>query len=601
MHKTLQVTQFDAVTNRNINAWLKEAYDEHTKLAIQKLLKEHPEEIADAFSTNLSFGTGGLRGIIGIGTNRINQYTIRACTQGLANYLNSQPTPASHLSVLIGYDCRHYSREFAEECAKVLAGNNIQVYIYQDIRPTPLVSFGCRYKKCDAAIMLTASHNPAQYNGCKVYGKDGAQVSPPHDQLIVKEINKITDLKMIKYEKELNHSLIKWIKDEIDQAYLKAIMPLQLYPEENKKEGSTLKIVYTSLHGTGITIVPTAMKSWGFSTIQLVTKQVTVDGDFPTVKSPNPEEEEALKLGKDTLKHVKGEILIATDPDADRVGIVINHQGQMYSLDGNQLACLLLDHILEALSKQKRLPKNAAFVKTIVTSELFQKICESYGKTCFNVLPSFKYIAEKIREWESSLACYQYLFGVEDSCGYLYATLARDKDAVLTSLLICEMTLHAKLQGKTLIDRLHELWQKYGTYVEEIFTLKFESTNAGKEQILKGMSALQENPPQTIGGIEVIKIEDYLTSQRVDLKTGKSEEIFLNKSEFLVFYLADESKLAIRPSGTEPKIKVYCGVRRKNFINVEKAAAEGKKHAQFLLEAFQCQLYKSYLGRISND
>nr|WP_166154781.1 phospho-sugar mutase [Neochlamydia sp. AcF84] len=601
MTQILCVTQFDAVTNRNINAWLKEGYDEQTKLTIKKLLKEHPEEIADAFSTNLSFGTGGLRGLIGIGTNRINQYTIRACTQGLANYLNKQPTHAAQLSVLIGYDCRHYSREFAEECAKVLAGNNIQVYIYQDIRPTPLVSFGCRYKKCDAAIMLTASHNPAQYNGYKLYGKDGAQVSPPHDQLIVKEINEITALKMIKYEKELNHPLIKWIKDEIDQAYLKAIMPLQLYPEENKKEGSTLKIVYTSLHGTGITVVPTAMKSWGFSTIKLVTKQVTVDGNFPTVKSPNPEEEEALKLGKNTLKHVKGEILIATDPDADRVGIVINHHGHMYSVDGNQLACLLLDHILEALSKQKGLPKNAAFVKTIVTSELFQKICESYGKPCFNVLSGFKYIAEKIHEWESSLPCYQYLFGVEESCGYLYGTLARDKDAVLTSLLICEMALHTKLQGKTLIDKLHELWQKYGTYVEKTFVLKFKDTNAGKGQILRGISALQKNPPQTIGGIEVIRMEDYLTSKRMDLKTGKSEEIFLNKSEFLVFYLADESKLAIRPSGTEPKLKVYCGVRKKNFINVEEAAAEGKKHAQFLLTAFQCQLYKSYLGSISND
>lgn len=593
MTKTLDIKQFDSVTNRNVNAWLNGAYDEQTKQIIERMLRENPQEVVDAFYTNLSFGTGGMRGIMGVGTNRMNAYTIRACTQGLANYLNKQPKPNNDLhSVLIGYDSRHHSREFAEECAKVFAANQIRVYLYKEIRPTPMVSFGCRYKKCSSAIMLTASHNPPEYNGYKVYWNDGAQVLPPHDQGIVDEVNKITDIHMVKQVPSLEHPLIEWIDGELDQKYLSDIVPLQLYSKDNQVQGKNLKVVYTSLHGTGITMIPEAMKCWGFSNIHLVGPQVIPNGDFPTCKSPNPEEADALKLGIATLKEVQGDVLIATDPDADRVGAVVYHSGEIHRIDGNQMACLMLHHILEALSKQNRLPENAAFVKTIVTSELFQEICKSYQKTCFNVLTGFKYIAEKIREWEQVPDGYKYLFGGEESYGYLYGTLVRDKDAIICSVLICEMALQAKLQGKTLIDKLHEIWKKYGTYIEKLISVKFEDSKAGKDQMNKCMEALQKNPPKKIQDIQVLILEDYFQSKRENFKTGEVEKIDLPKSEVLVFYLEDGTKLVIRPSGTEPKIKIYCGVVRKNFNDIQSAINEGEKHAASLLDALKQDLLK---------
>lgn len=590
-----EIKQFDPITNRNVSTWLNGAYDTQTKQTIEGLLKNNPQEIIDSFYTNLSFGTGGMRGIMGVGTNRMNNYTIKACTQGLSNYINKQAKKNDYNSVVIGYDSRHHSREFAEECAKVLAANNIRAYIYPDIRPTPMVSFGCRYKKSISAIMVTASHNPPQYNGYKVYWDDGAQVLPPHDQGIIDEVNKITDLSMIKSVDTMKHPLIQWLDDSLDRAYLENIEPLQLYPEDNKRLGSSLKVVYTSLHGTGITMVPAAMKRWGFSNMELVKNQVIPNGDFPTCKSPNPEEKEALKLGIETLLQVNGDVLIATDPDCDRVGAAINHKGAVQLIDGNQMACLLLHHILEALSNQKRLPSQAAFVKTIVTSELFSEICQAFKKPCFNVLTGFKYIAEKIREWESTPNSYQYIFGGEESYGYLYGTLVRDKDAIICSVLICEMALQAKIKGKTLIDVLHDIWKKYGTYVEKLISVKFEETKTGKEQMAKGMESLQKNPPKSILNIDVLTIEDYEKSTSLDLKTGKKEKILLPKSEVLLFRLADGSKLVIRPSGTEPKIKIYCGVVIKNSSNIAQATQDGELHAKKLLEALQKELQSSKL------
>lgn len=591
--KTLEITLFDPLTNHNVNSWLKGSYDKETKETIERLLVENPQEILDAFYTHLSFGTGGVRGIMGVGTNRINKYTLQACTQGLANYLNQQPKTDQGHRVMIGYDSRHHSREFAIECAKVLAANQIHVYIYKEIRPTPLVSFGCRLKKCSSAIMLTASHNPGQYNGYKVYWNDGSQVLPPHDLGIIDEVNKINDISMVKSITDLNNPFIEWIDDEIDHEYLKAIDGLQLYPKNNKEQGKNLKIAYTSLHGTGITLVPKAMNAWGFSTVELVKKQIIPDGDFPTCKSPNPEDHEALQLGMETLLASKGDILIATDPDADRVGIAINHRGKIQHMDGNQLACLLLHHILEALSEQNRLPANAAFVKTIVTSELFHEICKAKDKPCFNVLTGFKYVAEKIREWENSNS-FQFIFGGEDSYGYLYGTKVRDKDAVISSLLICEMALQSKLKGKTLIDLLHEIWHTHGVYTEKLSTVKFEDSKMGKEQMTKGMDFLRKNPPQKIGQINVLVLEDYYHSQKQDLLTGKAEKILLPQSDVLLFRLADESTLVIRPSGTEPKIKIYCGVVKKNAENIKLAIEEGNAHAAWLIEQLQIHLNTNY-------
>ncbi|MFQ5728850.1 MAG: phospho-sugar mutase, partial [Waddliaceae bacterium] len=404
----------DEATQKNVNLWLEGDVDENSKDEIRKLLQENPKEVTDAFYTKLSFGTGGLRGIMGVGTNRMNRYTVRMATQGLANYLLKQPETGPHHAVFIGYDSRHRSRFFAEESAKVLAGNGIQVYLCTELRPTPLVSFGCRYKQCSAAIMITASHNPPKYNGYKVYWNDGGQVISPHDQAIIKETNGISDLSKVKAVDDLSHELITLVGKEVDEAYLETIRGYQHYPEENKQHGKDLKVIFTSLHGTGITLVPETLKEWGFTNLAYVESQIVPDGDFPTVKSPNPEERKALQLGIETLEKMDADLLIATDPDADRVGVAIKHEGEVHLLNGNQVACICLYHICEALTAQGRMPKKAGFVKTIATTELFKAIAEGYSGACFDVLTGFKYIAALIREWEQDPDGYRYIFGGEE-------------------------------------------------------------------------------------------------------------------------------------------------------------------------------------------
>lgn len=573
---------FDAATQKNVDEWLNGNYDQSTKEEIQQLIKENPQEIVDAFYTTLSFGTGGLRGIMGVGTNRMNVYTVRAATQGLANYINMQPKTGQEHSAFIGYDSRLNSRLFAEESAKVLAGNGIRVYIFEDIRPTPFVSFGCRYKKCIAGIMITASHNPANYNGYKAYWADGGQILPPHDAKIIQEVQRVTDPSQVKAIANLHHPLIEWVGKGIDQAYFQAIAPLQNYPKENQEFGNSLKIVYTSLHGTGISVMPQALANWGFTNLTLVEKQVIPDGNFPTVAYPNPEEKAALQLGIKKLEEVKGDLLIATDPDADRIGVVVCHQGSSHMLNGNQVAALCLDHVCNALTTQGRMPAKAAFIKTIVTTELFKTICDSYHKTCVNVLTGFKYIAQKIREWEKdSKNGLQFVFGGEESYGYLLGTQVRDKDAVIMSALICEIALKAKREGRTLVDVLEDLYKRHGVFFETLLSLKFEETKEGKEKIAAGIKRLQHSPPQSLGGIPVVVLEDYQLSIKTDLQTGKVEKITLPKSDVLLFWLADESKVIIRPSGTEPKVKIYCGVREKSIPSIPEAlvAAEAKANA----------------------
>ncbi|WP_154017883.1 phospho-sugar mutase [Candidatus Protochlamydia phocaeensis] len=575
---------FDLVTQKNVDLWLEGQYDEETKARIRDMLQEDPKQVVDAFYTNLTFGTGGLRGIMGIGTNRMNVYTVRAATQGLSNYILKQPKEANkNHAVFIGYDSRQHSRLFAEESAKVLAGNGIQVYLFKNIRPTPLVSFGCRYKNCLAAIMVTASHNPPEYNGYKVYWSDGAQIVPPQDQGIINEVVKITDPTMVKKVEALSHPLIHEIEEEVDQAYLKAITTLQSYPQVNQKEGSRLKIVYTSLHGTGITIVPQALKLWGFTNLTFVDKQVIPDGTFPTTHSPNPEEAAALKLGIERMQQTQSDLLIANDPDADRMGVAVNHQGQAVILNGNQICAICLEHILEALSKQNRLPEKAAFIKTIVTTELFQAICDTYKRPCFNVLTGFKYIAEKIREWENRSDGYQYIFGGEESYGYLLGTFSRDKDAVVCSALICEVALQAKLQEKTLVDKLYDLYRKYGIYQEKLLSINFGETKEGKEQMVLGMQRLRDSKLNAINGIPVMAIEDYEASTKYYLESGKTEHIYLPVSDVLVYWLGDGSKVMVRPSGTEPKVKIYCGVVEKNFSSIPQGIESSLKRCEALL------------------
>lgn len=578
---------FDTTTQNNVNQWLEGQYDETTKTEIRRLLKDHPKQIIDSFYTHLTFGTGGLRGLMGIGTNRLNVYTIRAVTQGLAQYIQTQSGDNQPLTVCIGYDSRQHSREFAEEAAKVLAGNQIQVYLFHELRPTPLVSFACRFLHCKAAVMITASHNPPQYNGYKVYGSDGGQIVSPHDQGIIAEFVKIKDPKMVKTVPSLSHSLIKEIGNEMDAAYLHTIAALQNDPEKNRQKGSTLNIVYTSLHGTGITIVPQVLQSWGFGNIQYVQSQIIPDGSFPNVKSPNPEEFSALKEGIDLLLETKGDLLLATDPDADRVGVVVRHQNQAIQLDGHQIAVLCLEHICSTLSIQKRLSPRAAFIKTISMTELFKAICDYYQRPCFNALTGFKYIAEKIRQWESSPDGYQYLFGGEESYGYLLGTDVRDKDAVLSSALIAEAALHAKLEGKTLVDRLHDLYWQYGIYQDCLLSLNFGETKEGKEQMALGMSRLRDSPLTHVLDTPVTIIEDYLTSRRFDLKSGKMEPLLFPISNILLYWLEDGTRLIIRPSGTEPKVKLYCSACEKNFTTISLGITLCRQRCENLLQFMQ--------------
>lgn len=584
----------DPVTKKNVDLWLNGQYDEETKSTIQRLLKENPKEIVDAFYTNLSFGTAGMRGIMGVGCNRMNVYTIRAATQALANYIAKQPLlPSSKMhSVFIGYDSRHNSRQFAEEAAKVLAGNKIKVFLCKELRPTPLVSFGCRYKKCTSAIMITASHNPAEYNGYKVYWSDGGQVLPPHDQGIMDEFKAITDLNMIKELKTLDSPLIEWVGEEIDRAYIDAIRPLQNYPKENSDFGNKIKIVYTSLHGTGITLMPAAFEAWGFKDIEYVKKQIVPDGDFPTVKKPNPEEKAALELAIETLKQTNADILIATDPDADRVAIGVKHENEVFLFDGNQIACLCLWHICKAKTEKKSMPPRAAFVKSIGTTELFKSIAESYQKPCFNVLTGFKYIAEKIRSWEVEVNGLQFVFGGEESFGYLYGTQTRDKDAIAIGVLLSELALHAKLKNQNLVELLFEIYKEHGVYAEKVISIEFEESKEGKEKMAKGMERLRSHPPKQINGVNIIAAEDYHLSTITDFVSAMQKPLAYPKSDVLLFWLADKTKLMVRPSGTEPKIKIYCGVMNDTYGTIQEGLDECEERIQLYVSGIKKLLHE---------
>ncbi|MDN3509512.1 MAG: phospho-sugar mutase [Candidatus Neptunochlamydia sp.] len=533
-----------AEVKERIAAWLKEPYDAETQKEVRTLQEKDPAALIDAFYTTIAFGTGGMRSLMGPGTNRLNKYTIQGTTQGLANYILSQRKEVP--KVFISYDSRNNSRLFAEETTRVLAGNGIEVFITKEPRPAPFVSFGCRYHRCTAAVMITASHNPPEYNGYKVYWTDGAQVVPPHDTRIIAEVKKIQNPSQVKLA-DFKDDLIHEVKSGDDEAYFEALMPLQNHPDTNQNHGKELKIVYSPLHGCGITTLPEELKRWGFTSLSLVEAQKAPDGDFPSAYYPNPEQEQALDLGIQQLLKEKGDLFLASDPDADRLGVVIRHDEHPVILNGNQIASLCLFY----LCNTKSLPDNSAAITTIVTTELFKTIADSYGVTSFEVLTGFKYIGEKIHEWEGSKE-FSFLFGAEESLGFLYGTHSRDKDATIAACLIAEMALQLKLQNKTLIDLLSEIYKKYGPFLEKQLSVKFSAGKEGIETMKKLMKELRANPPREIEGQKVIDIEDYLT--------GKTHTP-LPKSNVLLFRLEDQSKFIIRPSGTEPKIKIYGLVR----------------------------------------
>ncbi len=570
-----------------VNIWLNGPYDDASKAEIRTLLSTNPEALIDAFYTDLTFGTGGLRALMGIGTNRLNAYTIQMATQGLANYLLSQKK--CPLSVVIGFDSRHHSKEFAEETARVLAGNGIHVYLLSELRPTPYISFACRYKKCDAAVMITASHNPKEYNGYKVYWSDGAQIVPPHDTGIIEEVEKIASIAQVKRAEE-THPLIEHVDSSLDDAYIKAIESLQHFPHENQTQGSTLKIAYTSFHGTGITMVPKALKSWGFSSIHYVDDQIIPNGDFPTLTFPNPEYKEALKLGIETLISTKSDILFATDPDADRMGVVVMHNGSPVILTGNEVAAICVDYLCTVMKEQGTLPSNGAFVTTIVTTELLKAICTHFNLKIFEVLTGFKYIGELIHLWETTPNSPQFIYGAEESYGGLFGTHARDKDAIVASCLLAEISLHAKMKGKTLVDCLHHIYAMYGIFREAQISIPFQPGKAGMDAMKALMARLRTQLPKEIAGQEVVYVEDYLSHIRTYLGEKTSEKLSLPSSDVLLFRLKDDSKVIIRPSGTEPKVKIYLSTALKGAPSIQEGLKSCDQKIETLTQALKHEI-----------
>ena len=556
----------NATTHAKIQSWLQDPFDEQTKKLVQKLIDSNPSELEDSFYTDLSFGTGGLRGLMGVGTNRMNCYTIRKTTQGLANYLRKRH-PNQQISVVIGFDCRLHSEEFAKEASFVLQQNGINVFFLPKLRPTPFISFACRHCQAQAAIMITASHNPKEYNGYKVYGADGAQVVPPDDIGILEEIHRLQDFSIQKAQKQ---GQLHVMGEELDLAYLKALEPLQKALCIQNKDKSSLRIVYTSLHGTGITLVPRALRNFGFSQISLVDEQSIPDGTFPTVALPNPEYKETLQLGLELLQKTSSDLLLATDPDADRLAIAI--PGHLFT--GNETAALCVAYLCDTLSHNNTMPKDPAVLTTIVSTDLLEAICEDYRVLCIKFLTGFKYIGEQIHLWEKQPKSPSFLFGAEESYGYLYGTHARDKDAVILSCLIAEMALHYKNQKKTLLDGLHELYQRYGIFKEKTTSLEFPPGKEGSDRMQEIMKSLREHPFKMLGSISVVLVEDFLDTQKTKLP----------KSNVLSFHLQDKSKIIIRPSGTEPKIKIYGGVHLKTFKNLTDGIQKADQMLDGLLE-----------------
>jgi phosphoglucomutase len=542
----------DAKIQEKINTWLSGNYDAPTKEGIKKLQTENPDELADAFYKNLEFGTGGLRGLMGIGTNRMNKYTIGMATQGYANYLKQQFKGA--ISVAIAHDSRNNSRFFAEITANVFGANGIKVYLFEALRPTPELSFAIRTLGCKGGVVCTASHNPKEYNGYKAYWDDGAQMVPPHDENVIIEVDKIASVDDVKWSG--GESNITIIGVDMDKEYIQMVKSLSVYPEVCASQHD-LKIVYTPIHGTGITLVPEVLKAYGFTNVNIVEEQSKPDGNFPTVVYPNPEEKEAMSLGLKKATAIDADILVGTDPDADRVGVGIkNDKGEWILLNGNQTAALVCSYIIEARKAKGIAKSNDMVIKTIVTTNLIDTIAEKNHVKCYNVLTGFKWIAELIKEKEGKET---YIVGGEESFGLMVGDKVRDKDAVSAVAIICEMAAYEKNKGRTLYAKLIDLYVQYGLYKESLVSITKKGMD-GVAQIDAMMKGYRDNPPSTINGIAVTQVLDYELQKATDLTTKAITNIGLPKSNVLQFILADGTKISARPSGTEPKIKFYFSV-----------------------------------------
>ncbi len=543
----------DTKTENKINEWLSGDYDEGTKNEIKKLQQEDPAQLEDAFYQDLEFGTGGLRGIMGVGTNRMNKYTVGMATQGYANYLK-QSFP--EVKVAIAHDVRNNSRQFAEIAADIFAANGITVFLFESIRPTPELSFAIRTLQCQGGLVITASHNPKEYNGYKAYWKDGGQLVPPHDKNVIAEVEKIKSIDDVKWKGKSEN--INLIGKDIDEAYLKMVKGLSVNPDACIKQHD-LKIVYTPIHGTGIMLVPKALAAFGFDNVTIVQEQSNPDGNFPTVGYPNPEEKETMSIGLAKAKELDADILLGTDPDADRVGVgVKDNHGKWVLLNGNQTALIVFNYIIEARKESGKAQPNDMVVKTIVTTDMIDRIAQDKNISCYNVLTGFKWIAELIREKEGKE---NYVVGGEESFGLMIGDNVRDKDAVSAVAMICEIAAVEKEKGRTLFEKLMDLYVKYGFYYEKLISLTKKGMNGSKE-IAEMMQGYRDNPPNEIGGSKVKELLDYQLQTKKNLLTGESGKIDLPKSNVLQFITEDGSKISARPSGTEPKIKFYFSVNK---------------------------------------
>ena len=537
----------------NVQRWLSGNYDANTKQVILDLQANNKEELQDSFYRNLEFGTGGLRGIMGVGTNRINKYTIGMATQGFSNYL-LKTYPNESIAVAIGHDSRNNSRFFAETTAQVFAANGIKVFLFEALRPTPELSFAIRQLKCKAGVVCTASHNPKEYNGYKAYWDDGGQLVPPHDKNVISEVEAIQSVDEVKWSGGEHN--IQLMGEAMDQDYIKMLKSLSVYPEIITQQ-QDLKIVYTPIHGTGITLVPKVLASFGFTNVTIVDEQATPDGNFPTVKYPNPEESETMSIGLAKAKAIDADILLGTDPDADRVGVgVKNHKGEWVLMNGNQTAVLAFAYMMEARRAKGIAAPNDMVVTTIVTTEMINQVAKINEVNCYNVLTGFKWIAELVKEKEGKE---NYIIGGEESFGLMIGDQIRDKDAVSAVALLCEMAAYEKSKGKTLFDKMIEVYIQYGFYYENLISITKKGMN-GQQEIKDMMEGYRQSPPVTIDGEAVVTLLDYELQLGKNLQTSATWKLNLPKSNVLQFITAKGSKISARPSGTEPKIKFYFSV-----------------------------------------
>ncbi|MXN91849.1 phospho-sugar mutase [Flavobacterium sp. Sd200] len=550
-----------------VNVWLSPVFDAETQTAIKDMIASSPKELEDSFYKNLEFGTGGMRGIMGPGTNRINKYTLGKATQGLSDYLKEQ-FPGEEIKIAIAYDCRNNSDTLAKVVADVFSANGIKAYVFSELRPTPELSFAVKYLKCQAGIVLTASHNPPEYNGYKVYWQDGGQLVPPHDKAVIKVIEAL-EYDHVKFE--ANDSLIEYIGAEIDAEFIKSSLINASFntPSEAKEK---LKVVYTPLHGTSVKLIPDLLEDAGYSNVNIVAEQAVPNGNFPTVKSPNPEEPEALTMAIALADQTDADIVIGTDPDADRLGVAVrNGNGIMTLLNGNQTMVLMTEFLLNEWKKQGKIDGKQFIGSTIVSTPMMQELATAYGIECKVGLTGFKWIAKMIVDFPEQ----EFIGGGEESFGYMVGSAVRDKDAVTSALLLCEIAAQAKANASSLYQELLKLYVKYGFYKEHLISLTKKGKD-GAAEIKQMMIDLRENPLKEINGQRVVMVEDYQSSVATNLLTEEKEEIDMPKSDVLIYYLEDGSKICARPSGTEPKIKFYFSVNEPlddvaNFKTVEAA------------------------------